>query len=83
LDLELDLIVNPDLTCEWKDVDDYEKAIEHGIMAPQWIQGIEEAQPEIFERLEKRQYPFDGSWLDWRPDPGWLPPTLPANWDKI
>jgi protein associated with RNAse G/E len=83
LDLELDLIVNPDLTCEWKDVDDYEKAIEHGIMTPQWIQGIEEAKPEIFDRLERRQYPFDGSWLDWKPDPCWSPPTLPENWDKI
>jgi hypothetical protein len=33
--------------------------------------------------LEKRQYPFDGSWLDWMPDPSWTPPKLPENWDKF
>jgi hypothetical protein len=83
LDLELDLIINPDLSYEWKDVDDFQKATEHGIISPEWIQGIENAKPEIFDQLEKRQYPFDGSWLDWRPDPSWSRPTLPENWDKI
>jgi len=83
LDLDLDLIIHPDFSYEWKDVDDYQKAIEHGLISSEWIQGIEEAQPEIFNKLEKRQYPFDGSWLDWTPDPSWSPPTLPENWDKI
>ncbi len=83
LDLDLDLIIRPDFTYEWKDEDDYQKAIEHGLISAKWIQGIEEAKPEIFNRLEKRQYPFDGSWLDWKPDPSWSPPTLPENWDKI
>ena len=83
LDLDLDLIIRPDFTYKWKDVDDYEKAIEHGVIFPEWMQGIEEAKPEIFEKLEKRQYPFDGSWLNWNPNPSWSPPTLPENWDKI
>ena len=83
LDLDLDLIIRPDFTYEWKDVDDYQKAIEHGVILPEWIQGIEEAKLDMFEKLEKRQYPFDGSWLDWKPDPAWQPPKLPQNWDKI
>lgn len=83
LDLDLDLIVHQDLSYEWKDEDDYQKAIDHGIIFPEWIQGIEAAKQEIFEKLEKRQYPFDGSWLSWMSDPNWFPPTLPANWDKI
>lgn len=83
LDLDLDLIVNPDFSYEWKDVDDYQKAIENEIIFPKWIEGIEEAKHGIFERLEKRQYPYDGSWLDWIPDSGWSPPKLPENWDKI
>jgi len=83
LDLDLDIIINPDFSFEWKDVDDYQKAIEHGLITPEWVQGIDFAKPEIFERLEKRQYPFDGSWLDWKPDPSWEPPKLPENWDKI
>jgi protein associated with RNAse G/E len=83
MDLELDMDIEPDLRYKWKDVDDYQKAIECGIISPECIQGIETAKPEILERLEERQYPFDGSWLDWVPDPNWSIPKLPKNWDKI
>lgn len=54
-----------------------------GLLSEEWIHGIEAATPEIFDTLEKRHYPFDGSWLDWMPDPAWSTPTLPVNWDKI
>ena len=83
LDLDLDLIIHPDFSYEWKDIEDYQKAIENDIIFPEWIEGIERAKQEIFERFGKRFYPFDGSWLEWRPDPNWSPPTLPENWDKI
>jgi len=83
LDLDLDLVIHPDFSFEWKDVNEYQKAMECEIISPEWIHGIEAAKPEILERLEKRHYPFDGLWLDWKPDPRWSPPTLPENWDKI
>ena len=83
LDLDLDLVINPDLSYEWKDVDEYQKAIENEIIFPEWIDEIETAKQDVFAKLNKRQYPFDGSWLDWMPDPNWSPPTLPENWDKI
>jgi protein associated with RNAse G/E len=83
LDLDLDLIINPDLSFEWKDEDDYRRAIEYGAISPEWIQGIEGAKQEIFERLEDRRYPLDGAWLNWSPDPKWSPPKLPQNWDKV
>jgi protein associated with RNAse G/E len=83
LDLELDIVVQPDFSFEWKDVDDYEKGIEVGIILPEWAKEIENAKPEILGRLEKRHYPFDGSWLDWMPDPSWSPPRLPNDWNQI
>jgi len=83
LDLDLDLIIKPDFSFEWKDEDDYQKAIDHGIIFPEWVQGIEDAKKDVFARLEVRQYPFDGKWLNWIPNPNWTPPTLPENWDKI
>lgn len=83
MDLELDIDIEPDLGYRWKDMDDYQKAIECEIISPECIQGIETAKPEILERLEKRQYPFDGSWLDWMPNPTWSPPVLPENWGKV
>ena len=83
LDLELDLDIHPDFSFEWKDVDDYEKGIKTGIILPEWVAEIETAKMKILERLEKRQYPFDGSWLNWMPDPNWLAPRLPEGWDQL
>jgi predicted RNA-binding protein associated with RNAse of E/G family len=83
LDLDLDLIIHPDFSYKWKDIEDYQNAISHGLILPQWSRAIETATDEVMERLEKRQYPFDGSWLDWKPAPAWQPPMLPQNWDKI
>ena len=83
LDLDLDLVIYPDFSFKWKDEDDYQKAIDHDVITPGWTQEIEIAKKEIFNKFQKRQYPFDGSWLNWMPDPDWLPPKLPENWDKI
>ena len=83
LDLDLDLIIHPDLSYEWKDVEDYQKAIKEEVISPECALGIAEAKKGILDKLEKRQYPYDGSWLNWTPDPGWSPPKLPENWDKI
>ena len=83
LDLELDIDIQPDLSFAWKDVDDYERGIETGIILPEWVDAIEVAKSEVLDLLKKRKYPFDGSWLGWIPDPNWPAPTLPPNWDKI
>lgn len=83
LDLDLDLLIKPDFTFEWKDVDDYQKAVENEVIDPEWIKGIDESKEDILSRLERRSYPFDGSWLNWVPDPHWTPSKLPENWDKI
>ncbi len=82
-DLELDIIIEPTYEWRWKDVDDYQRGIECGILRREWIQEIEAAQPEIFDKLEKRQYPYDGSWLGWLPEPNWSPPALPENWHQV
>jgi predicted RNA-binding protein associated with RNAse of E/G family len=83
LDLDLDLIIHPDLTFEWKDVDDYEKGIETGIILTEWVDQIELAKKEVFDRLAKREYPFDTSWLDWKPDSTWNPPKFPKTWLEV
>lgn len=83
LDLDLDLIIHLDFSYEWKDIEDYQKAIDQEIILPEWTREINLAKKEILDKLEKRQYPYDGSWLNWTPDPAWSPPKLPENWDKI
>lgn len=83
LDLDLDIIVNPDFSVEWKDLDDYQKGIESGVILPEWVKEIEIAKREILGRVERREYPLDNSWLNWLADPLWPLPQLPANWDKL
>lgn len=83
LDLELDIIVNPDFSYKWKDLDDYQTGIETGVILPEWVNRIESAKEEVLDRLEKREYPLDGSWLNWQPDPSWETPQLPENWNMI
>jgi predicted RNA-binding protein associated with RNAse of E/G family len=83
LDLELDLNIHPDFSFEWKDLDDYKQGIKAGIIHPDWVNAIEVAILEVLGDLEKRKYPFDGSWLDWMPDPNWTPAKLPENWDLV
>ncbi len=83
LDLDLDIVIHPDFSFKWKDVDEYQTAIEANIVLPEWIEEIEKAKVDVFKRLEKREYPFDNSWLNWRPDPNWSAPNLPKDWDKV
>jgi len=83
LDLELDIIIEPTYKWRWKDVEDYQRGIKRGIILNEWTQEIEAARQEIFAKVKERQYPYNGSWLDWMPDPNGSPPTLPENWDKI
>ena len=82
-DLEIDLIIYPDFSFEWKDVDDYNEGIERGVILNKWMQEIDKAKQEIFMKMEKREYPLDDSWLKWKPDVNWQQPKLPADWDKV
>ena len=83
LDLDLDLIVKPDLSFEWKDINEYQKGIETGIIWPDWVREIELAKQEVLNRIASRRYPFDKSWLDWRPDTTWAPPKFPEIWHEV
>ena len=83
LDLELDLILQPDFTIEWKDQNEYQAGIRSGVILPEWAQTIEAAQREVLDWAERRADPFDGRWLNWHPDPAWTPPYLPADWEHV
>jgi hypothetical protein len=80
-DLELDLVIGPDYGWQWKDAEDYQRGIEAGILIPEWTQGIETAKKDVFAKLAQRHYPLNGRWLDWKPDPAWAAPQLPAGWE--
>jgi protein associated with RNAse G/E len=83
LDLDLDIVIETSLNWEWKDKDEYQHGIHTGGIKSEWVAEIERAQNEVFARIEKHAYPFDASWLNWRPDPTWSAPYLPENWSEV
>lgn len=82
MDHELDIVVAPDRTWRWKDED----------RLAEWVAGGAHTQAEadefrahgervVAERIEPWASPFDEGWEQWRPDPAWSLPELPADWD--
>ncbi|MFI9640691.1 hypothetical protein ACIG87_11590 [Micromonospora sp. NPDC051925] len=37
----------------------------------------------IADLLDAGQRWWDTGWADWRPDPSWPVPRLPAGWDSV
>ena len=83
LDLDLDIVIDPEYNWKWKDLEDYTDGIREGGIRDAWVRGVEQAQADVFDRIQNRRHPLDGSWLHWRPDPGWSPPKLPEKWRVV
>jgi predicted RNA-binding protein associated with RNAse of E/G family len=83
LDLELDLIINPDHTWHWKDKEEFEEGVRRGVISKNTAWQVELAKEEVLRRLATRTFPFDGSWIDWQPDDAWGIPTLPPDWRLV
>lgn len=83
-DQDLDIVAAPDRRWRWKDEDEFTERLafpEH-----YWVsdEAAVRAEGERMTRLiEAGTFPFDGTWCDWRPDPGFTrPAAVPAGWDR-
>jgi hypothetical protein len=83
LDLDLDIVIDPDYNWKWKDEDEYQAGIREGGIQAEWVRGVEQSKTDVFDRLNTRRVPLDGSWVPWRPDPTWAVPQLPQGWQVI
>jgi hypothetical protein len=83
LDLELDIIIDPQFEWRLKDDESYDQAVREGCISESWAIEIESSKQEVLSKISKRDYPFDGTWIDWRPSLGWKPPSLPEQWSKL
>ncbi|WP_306216350.1 DUF402 domain-containing protein [Actinoplanes sp. RD1] len=84
IDYDLDIEVFPDRTWRWKDEDELAERLavpEHYWVrdeAALWASGR-----DVVKRIEAGDFPFDGTWTDFEPDPSWEPfASLPAGWDR-
>jgi hypothetical protein len=83
-DLVLDVVAEPDRTWAWKDEDEFADRTGR----PHYFdrEGAAEIRAEgerVIKLIEAGAYPFDGTHIDFRPDPSWPTPALPPGWDRL
>ncbi|MFF3759897.1 DUF402 domain-containing protein [Streptomyces sp. NPDC002185] len=78
----LDISVYPDHSWLWRDEDEFAQAQRSGLMSPRQAAGVRAAGERAVERIKRWGTPFADGWEDWRPDPAWRVPELPADWDR-
>jgi hypothetical protein len=79
----LDLVVRPDRTWSWKDEEELDEAVEHGVFTTDQAQAIRQEGERVIEHIEAWSAPFDEGWENWRPDPAWPLPQIPAGWANL
>jgi hypothetical protein len=82
LDLDLDVVVDPEFNWYWKDEDAFQEAIDDGGIKSEWVAEIEAAKVKVLNLIERRDYPLGSKWTEWRPDPTWELAKLPENWSE-
>ena len=67
----------------WKDEDELEQAIAHGLFTEDDVMWFRHWGERAVERVILREPPFDRDWEAWEPDPAWREPELPMGWDLL
>ncbi|MFJ2651048.1 DUF402 domain-containing protein [Streptomyces sp. NPDC087420] len=78
----LDIDVYPDRTWRWRDEDEFAQAQQDGLMDARQALRVQEAGRAALEVIGAWGTPFRDGWENWRPDPAWQVPELPADWDR-
>ncbi|MTD15904.1 DUF402 domain-containing protein [Nakamurella sp. YIM 132087] len=75
----LDVLVLPDRTAQWKDEDEAAAAVAVGRLDGPQLAALRLEGRRRIEQAQRNEFPFDGSHLDFRPDPDWPLPQLPTD----
>ena len=79
-DHTLDIVVQPNLSWQWKDRPEFEALVAQGHFGAEFAVSVEQAAEDALARLTRSDPPFDGSWCDWEPPGHWLRPKLHPSW---
>jgi hypothetical protein len=84
IDQDLDIVVHPDHTWEFKDEDEFAERLT--IPGHYWVRDEATVWAEarrVIKLIEAGAFPFDGTWTDFEPDPAWpVPREVPKGWDR-
>ena len=81
MDLVLDVVIDLDRSWRWKDEDELATFVATGVFDDSLARRLREEGLRVAGRAERGEPPFSEPWAEWRPDPSWRLPTLPAGWD--
>jgi uncharacterized protein len=81
--LMLDVIVEPDRSWRWKDEDEFAALVAAGLIGAAEAARVRDEALRVTRGVEANAPPFNERWHDWRPDPTWPSPALPAGWDRL
>lgn len=82
MDLMLDSVVQPDLSWQWKNDDEFEEIVELGLYSQDLARHIRAEAGRAIADLEARRWPFDGTLLELRPEPAPTAPVLHSGWQR-
>ncbi len=83
MDLMPDVVVEPDLSWRWKDLDEFEEILQLQIFDQELGSRARRAALGVIADIEAHSSPFSERWPSWRPEPQWPVPTLTDGWDQI
>lgn len=81
MDLMLDIVVAPDRSWQWKDREEFDEVVARGLFTDEVAARVEAEASAVIDDVEHGRPPFCDPWRQWRPEPSWGVPTLPAGWD--
>ena len=82
-DLELDIVIAPDGSWEFKDDERLEHWIERGRWTASEVAAIRAEGARIATELEAGRRWWSDEWAEWMPDPAESVPELPADWNRV
>ncbi len=81
-DLELDIWIPDGGPWQWKDLELLDDRVAEGRFTRQEADAVLEDGRRVAADLDAGRRWWDDEWRTFEPDPAWLPPPLPAGWDK-
>jgi hypothetical protein len=79
----LDVLVAPDYTWRWKNEQYMPTLVDLGIYREQDVEAFRAAGEDAIKLIESRQFPFDGSYLDWHAPSDWTIPQAQPGWERV
>ncbi len=80
MDYVLDVEIGPDSRWAWKDEDEWDAALEGGLVARDVLHSVGEEGEQMIREVEARAWLFDAGLESWRLDPSWPIPQMLPNW---